>query len=148
MTILYLIPVNPLYNSYSDYVGWYMNPIFTQSWELFGRQPLGSYKALEYKCENEKYAYLFSFNVLSKHEEDRLVGNGKAYYLFKSIINDIASDIEDYKKLQTNKHLKIVRRLLNTRCNGVYAARLIWVLHQGYSKRKSHKYKKVILKEF
>jgi hypothetical protein len=80
-TINYLLPENPLSSEFSKLTNTYMRPIFHQNWELFGRNLVKNTPSIAYKCSLEDDWFLLGHNILNKHQDTRLLGLGKLYYL-------------------------------------------------------------------
>ncbi len=58
MTVFYIIPLNPITAKYNPLIKAYMDPLFTQTWQLFAPSPIShNYTLLmkvDYKPENQQ----------------------------------------------------------------------------------------------
>lgn len=124
-TVLYLGPANPLSNIYKNNVDKYMSTLFTQSWELFGRNLSKNTPVILSKCDSEDEWYIHGYNLLDKHFKSRLLGYGKLYYLINSdsrnlfftYIKNYERNLEEseiiIRTAQSSSYRKIVKLFLN-----------------------------------
>lgn len=78
VTLLYLTPLNALKAKWLDQVAWYMNPYFSQTWELFGPNPTGRSKTILVSCQLSRGAqsepewFDITTPLMRLHHADRL----------------------------------------------------------------------------
>lgn len=111
-TANYLLPTNPLSKKIASFTNLYMNPIFHQNWELFGRNLVKSTPSITYKCSPEDDWFLLGHNILRKHQDTRIIGLGKLYYLVNFNIREAHKHYINLNKIEKD-HAKIQQNLLN-----------------------------------
>lgn len=86
---LYLLPLNPLTKNYHKYVTAYINPIFSQRWQLFAPEPALYSLKFWYRCgdsEGKELPWLDPENqILKNHQSFRFTSNGKLLYIYQGI---------------------------------------------------------------
>jgi hypothetical protein len=97
-TLLYNSPLNPLNNSYQQYVAGYMDPLFTQKWMLFAPEPATNdlklwYRLRQHGCWTTWYDPLEP--VLKKHQKRRFTYNAKLLYVYGNIPRDLGAKNEE-----------------------------------------------------
>ena len=96
-TALYLLPNNPLTPYYSATISSYMDPVFSQNWQLFAPEPATSSLQLWYRCKNSPEKNWSSWkdpvkNLLEEHRENRFTFRGKLTYVYQSIARNSLND--------------------------------------------------------
>lgn len=126
LTVIYLLPSNPLKSSLPTSVIFYYSTFFDQNWNLFGNTLATNHLSIDYTCENRTWK-IFGDGELNRHKANRLIGAGKMHYALNYISKEIISDIylkgdlsDDIIKrlIQKNKHYRILEKIIYINCQG------------------------------
>jgi hypothetical protein len=107
MTILYLLPVNPISKEYQQYVHKYMNTLFRQDWKLFSPEPALYSLKMFYTCQakdlhsTETHWKDPLINLVRSHQQNRLSFAGKRIYVYQGMYRQVLN-----KKSRIQNQLK------------------------------------------
>ena len=95
ITILYLLPVNPMTNLYGSYVSQYMHPFFIQKWELFAPEPAIYSMRMYYRCQMEDTKWNdwkdSISGLIQAHQKNRFTYRGKLIYVYQGFFRSLAN---------------------------------------------------------
>lgn len=159
MTVLYLLPANPATQYYSGLSKSYMNPIFSQNWNLFSPDPVVYNLRLLYRCEKGKTQWSNWFDpavkLVRKHQSNRFLFKGKLIYVYHNLYRNLLNTSSDLAKkfncakddagcekrfrfeLKQTQEAKLVSKFVKTMCQ-----------KQSYNLKNEFKIVKVYPKKF
>ena len=151
MTILFLVPLNPISSLYLNYVDQYMKYGFSQNWNLFGSSLRRTSASLQYRCLDEAWL-TFGSGSLNAHYSNRLIGQGKAYYMYNHFFKDL---VENYSKsefrisdsiyalgdnpLYKLNSFNVISNLIKIRCKEKFQIRLVIIKQRNISEKEKSK---------
>jgi len=164
-TALYLLPANPLTNLYSQSVSAYMDPIFTQNWNLFAPEPATSSLKMWHSCSDDKSWTQWQdpiHSLIKKHQDNRFTYRGKLIYIYqnlsRSLLNQFVTEQKDKpcssiecfakveEKVKRSPEYKMTANLISDLCkrrlgtSAKYAKfQILKVFPKNYSDRFSDK---------
>lgn len=92
-TILYLLPRNPLSNTYQPLTSRYMEPIFSQSWQLFAPEPATYSLKLWYRYDRGNGWTDWRdpiHSLVAAHQHNRFSANGKLLRIYEHMTSEVA----------------------------------------------------------
>lgn len=93
LTVLYLLPPNPVTKHYQNITHQYMDPIFTQNWNLFSPDPVVYNLKLIYRCEiaNSSWSQWQDpiSELIKSHQNNRLLFKGKLIYTYHGMYRNL-----------------------------------------------------------
>ncbi|BAK18150.1 DNA-directed RNA polymerase, beta subunit/140 kD subunit [Solibacillus silvestris StLB046] len=126
MTALYVLPFNPLASKYNHQIQSYMNPLFTQNWQLFAPNPLSQsiYVNVQIKdTEGQESKWIdFTTPLLEANHKNRfspvntIVRLGQSAYLQSVHIDPLTEKIAT-KNIEIDE---VSQRLSDYQKDGVY----------------------------
>lgn len=146
VTLLYLGPINPLSLYYGTYVVSYMNPLFSQNWEFFGRNLQTNWPVVQYKCNSDAEWKNFASGVFAEHLQNRFIGSGKKYYFYNYLVKSLTEDYSNRLKTEadptqsiaSSKTFKLIMNLIGQGCSGTFHSRLAVISQPKFSERNSN----------
>jgi len=95
LTVLYLLPANPMTKSYGTLTQRYMNTFFRQDWKLFSPEPALYSLRMLYRCGNKVNPQLTTpwkdplSQLIKQHQRNRLSFAGKRIYVFHGMYRQL-----------------------------------------------------------
>jgi hypothetical protein len=96
-TILHNAPANPLTKSYQPATERYIEPYFTQRWQLFAPEPATYMLKLWYRVKvNQTWEHWTDplAPILAKHQHNRFTYNAKLLYVYGNLARDLKYEYE------------------------------------------------------